>query len=61
MSDDQEINVPMSAERAAHIKTQDAFWTGPRLCAFAAAFLGTCLVIIYVLANLPISQDSPPF
>ena len=61
MSDDQEINVPMSAEEEAVVRAQDAYWTGPRLCALAAGFLGACLVIIYVMASLPISQDNPPF
>ena len=61
MSDDQEINVPMTAEEAARVKAQDAYWTGPRLCMLAGGFLGTCLVILYILASLPMSQDTPPF
>ena len=34
------------------IARQEAYWTGPRLFGFGLAFLGTCLVIIYILSSI---------
>jgi hypothetical protein len=46
------VNVPMDPENEERVQREEDTWTGPRLMIFGSAFLGICLVILYVLANL---------
>jgi hypothetical protein len=38
------------AEHAARIAAEEEYWTAPRLFAFGFSFLGTSVVVIYVLS-----------
>ena len=61
MSELPEVNVPLTPEQEQKVRAQDEYWTGPRYVALTAGFLGLCLVILYVLANLDASLDLPPY
>jgi hypothetical protein len=36
----------------ARIAREEEYWDGPRLFGFGFAFLGTCIVFIYMLSSL---------
>ena len=36
----------------ARIAREEEYWNGPRLFGFGLAFLGVCIVIIYVLSSI---------
>jgi hypothetical protein len=34
------------------IAREEAYWNGPRLFGFGLAFLGACIVVIYILSSI---------
>ncbi len=42
----------MSESHEERIAREEAYWTGPRLFGFGLAFLGACIVLIYVMSSL---------
>ena len=39
-------------DQDARISREEAYWNAPRLFGLGFAFLGACLVVIYVIASI---------
>ncbi|HEX2678437.1 MAG TPA: hypothetical protein VHM19_17415 [Polyangiales bacterium] len=46
------VQTTTEGEQAARIAREEEYWNAPRLFAFGIAFLGACVVLIYVLSCL---------
>jgi hypothetical protein len=42
----------VSESNEARIAREEAYWNAPRLFAFGLAFLGACIVVIYILSSI---------
>ena len=42
----------MSESDQARIAREESYWNGPRLFGFGLAFLGACIVFIYILSSI---------
>jgi hypothetical protein len=42
----------VTSPEQARIAGEEAYWTAPRLFGAGFVFLGTCIVLIYVMASL---------
>ena len=47
-----DINVPVSEEDKRRIQAEEESWNGKKLVIFGAVFLGFCVSMLFVLANL---------
>lgn len=43
---------PTNESHEARIAREEEYWNAPRLFAFGFAFLGACVVLIYVLSSI---------